>query len=80
LGYPNGHRVRAPEALNAELEARPAAGPDQRAAEIRYGELVQLEKNLKQGQLDERHAKGSPFSEEVTAQEIAEVVSKWTSA
>ena len=68
------------EALNAELERTQRQGNLERAAEIRYGELVQLEKDLqaKQDRLDELHAHGSLLSEEVTADEVAEIVSKWT--
>jgi ATP-dependent Clp protease ATP-binding subunit ClpB len=69
------------EALNAELERAQRQGNLERAAEIRYGELVQLEKDLeaKQKLLDELHQKGGALlSEEVTAEEVAEIVSKWT--
>ncbi len=68
------------EALNAELDRTQRQGNLERAAEIRYGELVQLEKELeeKQAQLDELHARGSLLSEEVTSEEVAEIVSKWT--
>ena len=68
------------EELNAELKRAERGGQLERAAEIRYGELVQLEKEL------ERAAEpacrpaggGSLLSEEVTSEEIAEIVSKWT--
>ena len=52
----------------------------ERAAEIRYGELVALEKALtaEQERLSELQAHGSMISEEVTSEEIAEIVSKWT--
>jgi ATP-dependent Clp protease ATP-binding subunit ClpB len=52
----------------------------ERAAEIRYGDLVQLESDLEAEQkaLDEIQNQGSLLSEEVTAEEIAEIVSKWT--
>ncbi len=68
------------EALNAELERAQRQGNLERAAEIRYGELVQLEKDLeaRRKQLDELHAQGALLSEEVTAEEVAEIVSKWT--
>jgi ATP-dependent Clp protease ATP-binding subunit ClpB len=65
------------EALNAELERVQRQGNLERAAEIRYGELPQLEKQLDEAQA--RHeAAGGLVSEEVTAEEIAEIVSKWT--
>ena len=68
------------EALNAELERAQRQGNLERAAEIRYGELVELEKDLAadQKRLDEFQAEGSLLSEEVTSEEVAEIVSKWT--
>jgi ATP-dependent Clp protease ATP-binding subunit ClpB len=68
------------EELNAELERAQRQGKLERAAEIRYGELVALEKELEalQAKLDEIQREGSLLSEEVTAEEIAEIVSKWT--
>jgi ATP-dependent Clp protease ATP-binding subunit ClpB len=51
-----------------------------KAAEIRYGTLIQLEKDLKEQnrKLSEIQAKGSMLKEEVDEQDIAEIVSKWT--
>jgi ATP-dependent Clp protease ATP-binding subunit ClpB len=68
------------EALAAELKRAERQGNLERAAEIRYGELVQLEKDLEgeQGRLEELQREGSLLSEEVTSEEIAEIVSKWT--
>ena len=68
------------ETLNAELERCERQANLERAAEIRYGELVQLEQDLEseQGRLGELQEHGSLLSEEVTADEIAEIVSKWT--
>jgi ATP-dependent Clp protease ATP-binding subunit ClpB len=68
------------EALNAELERTERAANLERAAEIRYGELVQLEKDLESEhtRLAELQAEGSLLSEEVSSEEIAEIVSKWT--
>jgi ATP-dependent Clp protease ATP-binding subunit ClpB len=68
------------EELNAELERASRRGDLERAAEIRYGELVQLEKELAAGSetMEAVRQQGSLLSEEVTAEEIAEVVSKWT--
>ncbi len=66
--------------LTAELARSQKQGNLERAAEIRYGELVQLEKELAeiQAKVDEVQRQGSLLSEEVTAEEIAEIVSKWT--
>ena len=63
------------EAARAERE-----GDLQRAAELRYGRLVQLEKELvaRQQQLDELNEQGRMLSEEVDEEDIAEVVSRWT--
>jgi ATP-dependent Clp protease ATP-binding subunit ClpB len=78
------HRVQAlkerREDLNAELERARRAGDLERAAEIQYGQLVELEKQLtaEQEKLDAIQQEGSLLSEEVTGEEIAEIVSKWT--
>ncbi len=68
------------ESLTAEYERAERAGDLERAAELRYGTLVELEKELaqKQEELDKLQAEGSVVSEEVTSDEIAEIVSKWT--
>ena len=68
------------EELTAELQRTQRQGNLERAAEIQYGELVQLEKDLatEQEKLEALQAEGSVLSEEVTADEIAEIVSKWT--
>src|SRR2546426_3057018 len=66
------------EELNAELARTQRQGQLERAAEIRYGELVALEKQLEaeQKKLAAIQKEGSLLSEEVTAEEIAEIVSK----
>jgi ATP-dependent Clp protease ATP-binding subunit ClpB len=67
------------ESLTAELDRARRQGNLERAAEIQYGLLRELEKELESEQ--EKHAAqqaGSLLSEEVTSEEIAEVVSKWT--
>jgi ATP-dependent Clp protease ATP-binding subunit ClpB len=64
------------EAERAEREAAL-----QRAAELRYGEIPTLEQTLKdqEARLAELHAsQGSLLVEEVTDEEVAEVVAKWT--
>jgi ATP-dependent Clp protease ATP-binding subunit ClpB len=68
------------EELLVELDRATRGGNLERAAEIRYGELVALDKEIaeKQTALDELQEQGSLLSEEVTADEIAEIVSKWT--
>ncbi|HEV2492279.1 MAG TPA: ATP-dependent chaperone ClpB [Terriglobia bacterium] len=51
-----------------------------KAAEIRYGKLVALEKQLAQAnaQLEEKQKAGRMLKEEVDEEDIARVVSKWT--
>jgi len=68
------------ESLNAELERARRQGDLERAAEIQYGKLVELSKELEaeQTKLDGVQQEGSLLSEEVTAEEVAEIVSKWT--
>jgi ATP-dependent Clp protease ATP-binding subunit ClpB len=68
------------EGLQVELERAERQANLERAAEIRYGELVQLEKDLaaEQEKLAALQREGSLLSEEVTSEEIAEIVSKWT--
>ncbi len=68
------------ESLQNELEKAKRAGDLGRASEIQYGQLVQLERDLAQSQqqLATVQTEGSLVSEEVTPEEIAEVVSKWT--
>lgn len=68
------------ESLELELERVTRTGNLERAAEIRYGELVEIEKRIeeKQERLDVLQTEGSLLSEEVTSDEIAEIVSKWT--
>jgi ATP-dependent Clp protease ATP-binding subunit ClpB len=68
------------EELSLELERTQRQGNLERAAEIRYGELVELAKQLEAGEaaLTAIQEEGSLLSEEVSAGEIAEIVSKWT--
>ncbi len=55
-------------------------GDLQNAAELRYGRLRDLETTLaeRQEELEKLHAEGRMLSEEVTDQDVAEVVSRWT--
>ena len=63
------------EAQNAER-----AGDYDRAAELKYGRLVELEKELNEAQerLKELQKGQRMLKEEVDAEDIAEIVSKWT--
>jgi ATP-dependent Clp protease ATP-binding subunit ClpB len=67
------------ELRNEQVKAERAAD-FQRAAEIKFGRLPELERKVKEAQarLAELHKSGAMLREEVTPEEIAEVVSKWT--
>ena len=66
--------------LRTEAEQAQRRGELQRAAELTYGRLPQLESEAEQLQrsLDAARAEGSFVREEVTEEDIAEVVSRWT--
>ena len=69
------------EQAKADAEQAERAGDLERAAEIRYGTLIELDKQLQAANdnLKEIHADGKPMlSEEVTEEDIAEVVARWT--
>jgi ATP-dependent Clp protease ATP-binding subunit ClpB len=68
-------------AKQTELDNAQRRGDLETAARIRYGELPDLERQLadREQKLTDLHASGDGLlREEVTAEEIAEVVSKWT--
>ncbi|HPQ37775.1 MAG TPA: ATP-dependent chaperone ClpB [Synergistaceae bacterium] len=67
------------ESLRLEVERAERQYDLNRAAEIRHGELPQVEKALEEAQLrmEERSAQ-SLLREEVTEEEIAQIVSRWT--
>jgi len=62
--------------LEAEREER--AGNYGRVAEIRYGLMQEAEKELNQAEADLENSERTMIKEEVTAEDIAEVVSRWT--
>ncbi len=68
------------ESARADAERAERNGDLQRAAELRYGTLRDLEEALgaRQSDLEALHAEGRMLSEEVTDQDVAEVVSRWT--
>jgi ATP-dependent Clp protease ATP-binding subunit ClpB len=69
------------ERLQPEIEAAERAADYARAAELKYGTATELEKRLTelQEQLRELKASGSVLlKEEVDADDIAEVVARWT--
>jgi ATP-dependent Clp protease ATP-binding subunit ClpB len=66
------------EEAKVEMEKAERAYDLNRVAEIKYGRLVELEKKLREAEAS-LHAQGTALlQEEVTEQDIAEVVSRWT--
>ena len=68
------------EQLKFEAEKAEREGNYGRVAEIRYGKLQQLEQDIKkiQEQLHQAQGAEAMVKEEVTADDIADVVSRWT--
>ncbi len=66
--------------LRTEAEQAERAGDYGKVAEIRYGRIPEMENRLKQLANDAQTADGSDrmLQEEVTSEDIAEVVAKWT--
>ena len=68
------------EQLKFEAEKAEREGDYGKVAEIRYGKLQALENAIKDIQEDLKHKQGDSamIKEEVTAEDIADVVSRWT--
>jgi ATP-dependent Clp protease ATP-binding subunit ClpB len=68
------------EAARGEFDRAEREGDLERAAELRFGRLVQLERDLEQEntRLEELQRDRKMLNEEVTEEDVAEVVSKWT--
>jgi ATP-dependent Clp protease ATP-binding subunit ClpB len=68
------------EQLRNEAEQATRRGDLQRAAELRYGRIPELERELeaREKRLQEVQAKAKYLKEEVDAEDIAEIVAKWT--
>lgn len=68
------------EQLKFEAERAEREGNYGRVAEIRYGKLQEMENEIKQIQEELKHQQGDTamIKEEVTAEDIADVVSRWT--
>jgi ATP-dependent Clp protease ATP-binding subunit ClpB len=68
------------ESLRLEAEQAERAGDYGRVAELRYGKIAAAEKELSdlRAAIDDKRSKGSMVREDVRAEDIAEVVSKWT--
>jgi len=68
------------EAFRTEQARAEREADFNRAAEIKFGKLPQLQQRVKaaEARLAELHAAGAMLKQEVTPEEVAEVVSKWT--
>ncbi|HXS22776.1 MAG TPA: ATP-dependent chaperone ClpB [Gemmatimonadales bacterium] len=68
------------EQLRNEAEQATRRGDLQRAAELRYGRIPELEREIDQREkrLQEVQAKAQYLKEEVDSEDIAEIVAKWT--
>ncbi|MGC4000351.1 MAG: ATP-dependent chaperone ClpB [Anaeromyxobacter sp.] len=68
------------EQLRTEQAAAERAADFQKAAEIKFGRLPELQRQVKAAEekLAQVQSGGAMLKEEVTGEEIAEVVSKWT--
>ena len=69
------------EEANRELERAERDADLERAAELRYGRIPELEQTVQdqEARLAELHSDGgSMLTEEVTEEDVAQVVSKWT--
>ena len=73
-------KKEAVESLRFEAEQAERTGDYGKVAEIRYGKIGELEKEiagLKQA-IEKKRSKGSLIQEEVRSEDIAAIVSKWT--
>ncbi len=68
------------EGLRGEVDQATRRGDLQRAAELRYGRIPELERKFDDDQrrLQEVQSKAKYLKEEVDAEDIAEIVAKWT--
>jgi ATP-dependent Clp protease ATP-binding subunit ClpB len=68
------------ETLRTEMDQATRRGDLQKAAELQYGRIPQLEQQIAtmESRLAEIQAKAKYLKEEVDAEDIAEVVAKWT--
>ncbi len=68
------------EALRFEADEAERRGDYGKVAEIRYGKIIGLEKEIEllKEQINRKRSKGSLVQEEVRSEDIAEVVAKWT--
>src|SRR5581483_7337191 len=68
------------EAIKLEIERAQRTGDYQKASELQYGRVPQIEREIKavEAKLAELQKSGRMLKQEVDEEDIAEVVSKWT--
>lgn len=66
------------EHLKFEAERAEREGDFEKVAEIRYGKIVQLQKEMEEGKIKLNAIESKVIKEEVEVEDIADVVSKWT--
>jgi ATP-dependent Clp protease ATP-binding subunit ClpB len=66
------------EALKLEAERESRAGNYAKVAEIQYGKIKEKESDLQKLELEMQNHQNELIKEEVTAENISEVISKWT--
>jgi ATP-dependent Clp protease ATP-binding subunit ClpB len=73
-------KKEAVESLRFEADQAERKGDYGRVAEIRYGKIIGMEKEIAdlKNQIEQKRSKGSLVQEEVRSEDIAEVVAKWT--
>ena len=75
----DGNEIRAElDRARVELETAQRAGDLARMSELQYGKIPELEKQLKESDASEDKEEPKLVRNKVTAEQIAEVVSKWT--
>jgi ATP-dependent Clp protease ATP-binding subunit ClpB len=73
----NAQKLKAElDALRVELANAQRRGEYQRAGELAYGRIPELEKQL--AEIEARESSGATMEEAVTANHVAQVVSRWT--
>jgi ATP-dependent Clp protease ATP-binding subunit ClpB len=66
------------EQLRLEADQAERTGDYGKVAELRYGKIPEIEKRLGESNQDKRAGNHTLIQEEITAENIAEVVAKWT--
>jgi ATP-dependent Clp protease ATP-binding subunit ClpB len=73
-------KKEAVESLRFEADRAERMGDYGKVAEIRYGKIIQLEKEISslKEEIEQKRSRGSLIKEEVASEDIASIVSKWT--